>query len=171
LVVPAVRRRRRARRCAGRPALPAAPLARAGARRGGGRCCVGKLAEAVFAASRVDNDDPIAAWAAHNAILRRRTQWLNGRRFHGLHYSGLGTDLTIGLADGHAWEGGAATAKNGVTCNPNVPTEEVFTTPHARRVEGRVVSTEPLSYQGSLIDGIAVKFEAGRIVEAKAARG
>jgi aminopeptidase len=79
--------------------------------------------------------------------------------------------LTIGLADGQAWKGGAATAKNGVTCNPNIPTEEVFTTPHARRVEGHVVSTEPLSYQGSLIDGIAVKFEAGRIVEAKAARG
>ena len=55
--------------------------------------------------------------------------------------------------------------------NPNIPTEEVFTTPHAFRVEGRVVSTKPLSYQGSLIEGIAVKFEAGRIVEAKAARG
>lgn len=132
---------------------------------------VGKLAEAVFAASRVDNDDPIAAWSAHNAVLRRRTEWLNGRRFHSLHYSGPGTDLTIGLADGHAWEGGAATAKNGVTCNPNIPTEEVFTTPHARRVEGQVVSTKPLSYQGSLIDGIAVRFEAGRIVEARAARG
>jgi aminopeptidase len=132
---------------------------------------VGKLADAVFAASRVDNDDPIAAWSAHNAILRRRTEWLNGKRFYALHYSGPGTDLTIGLADGHAWEGGAAKAKNGVTCNPNIPTEEVFTTPHARRVEGHVVSTKPLSYQGSLIDGIAVRFEAGRIVEAKAARG
>ncbi len=132
---------------------------------------VGKLAEAIFAASRVDNDDPIAAWSAHNAVLRRRTEWLNGKRFHALHYSGPGTDLTIGLAEGHAWEGGAVTAKNGVTCNPNIPTEEVFTTPHARRVEGHVVSTKPLSYQGSLIDGIAVRFEAGRIVEAKAARG
>ena len=132
---------------------------------------IGKLADAVFAASRVDNDDPIAAWSAHNAILRRRTEWLNGKRFYALHYSGPGTDLTIGLADGHAWEGGAAKAKNGVTCNPNIPTEEVFTTPHARRVEGHVVSTKPLSYQGSLIDGIAVRFEAGRIVEAKAARG
>ena len=132
---------------------------------------IGKLAEAIFAASRVDNDDPIAAWSAHNVVLRRRTEWLNGKRFHALHYSGPGTDLTIGLAEGHAWEGGAATAKNGVTCNPNIPTEEVFTTPHARRVEGYVVSTKPLSYQGTLIDGIAVRFEAGRIVEAKAARG
>src|SRR5271165_2591855 len=132
---------------------------------------VGKLAAAIFAASRVDNDDPVAAWSAHNSVLRRRTEWLNGKRFHALHYSGPDTDLTIGLADGHQWEGGAATAKNGVACNPNIPTEEVFTTPHARRVEGHVVSTKPLSYQGSLIDGIAVRFEAGRIVEAKAARG
>jgi aminopeptidase len=132
---------------------------------------VAKLADAIFAASRVDNDNPIAAWDKHNAVLRSRTEWLNGQRFKALHYSGPGTDLTIGLADGHEWEGGASTAKNGITCNANIPTEEVFTTPHARRVEGRVVSSKPLSYQGSLIDNIAVKFEEGRIVEAKASRG
>jgi aminopeptidase len=132
---------------------------------------VAKLAEAIFAASRVDLDDPVAAWAAHNAALRSRSAWLNGQRFQALHYSGPGTELTIGLADGHEWQGGASAAKNGVTCNPNIPTEEVFTTPHARRVEGHVASTKPLSYQGSLIDGISVRFEAGRIVEAKAARG
>ncbi len=131
----------------------------------------GKLAEAIFAASRVDGDDPVAAWTAHNSALGRRTEWLNSKKFHALHFSGPGTDLTIGLADGHDWQGGAATAKNGITCNPNIPTEEVFTTPHARRVEGCVVSTKPLSYQGTLIDGIAVRFEAGRIVEAKAQRG
>src|SRR5271169_3287330 len=132
---------------------------------------VGRLAEAIFSASRVDNGDPIAAWNAHNAALSVRTEWLNARNFHALHYSGPGADLTIGLADGHEWQGGAATAKNGITCNPNIPTEEVFTTPHAARVEGRVVSTKPLSYQGTLIDDIAVRFEAGRIVEAKASRG
>jgi aminopeptidase len=132
---------------------------------------VAKLAEAIFAASRVDNDDPIASWVKHNATLRSRTEWLNGQRFDALHYSGPGTDLTIGLADGHEWQGGASTAKNGITCNANIPTEEVFTTPHARRVSGHVASTKPLSYQGSLIDGIAVRFEEGRIVEAKAARG
>src|SRR6266849_8159598 len=132
---------------------------------------VAKLADAIFAASRVDNDDPIAAWEKHNAVLRERTEWLNGQRFSALHYSGPGTDLTIGLADGHEWEGGASTAKNGITCNANIPTEEVFTTPHARRVDGYVVSTKPLSYQGSLIDEIAVRFEEGRIVEATASRG
>jgi len=132
---------------------------------------VGKLAEAIFAASRVDNDDAVAAWQRHNAVLRARTDWLNGKRFHALHYSGPGTDLTIGLADGHEWQGGASTAKNGITCNANIPTEEVFTTPHARRVEGSVVSSKPLSYQGTLIDDIAVRFEQGRIVEARAGRG
>ena len=63
------------------------------------------------------------------------------------------------------------TAKNGITCNANIPTEEVFTTPHCRRVYGHVVSSKPLSYQGTLIDNIAVRFEDGRIVEAKASRG
>jgi aminopeptidase len=62
-------------------------------------------------------------------------------------------------------------AKNGIICNANIPTEEVFTTPHCRRVSGHVVSSKPLSYQGTLIDNIAVRFEEGRIVEAKASRG
>jgi aminopeptidase len=132
---------------------------------------VTKLADAIFAASRVDKDGAVAAWENHNARLRERTEWLNGQRFSSLHYTGPGTDLTIGLADGHEWQGGASTAKNGITCNANIPTEEVFTTPHARRVNGHVVSSKPLSYQGTLIDNIAVRFEEGRIVEARASRG
>jgi aminopeptidase len=132
---------------------------------------VAKLADAIFAASRVDGDNPVAAWDKHNAALSERTEWLNGQRFSALHYSAPRTDLTIGLADGHEWEGGASIAKNGITCNANIPTEEVFTTPHCRRVTGHVVSSKPLSYQGTLIDGIAVRFEEGRIVEAKASRG
>ncbi len=132
---------------------------------------VGRLAEAIFAASRVNEADPVAAWAAHNAELRKRSSWLNGERFSALHFTGPGTDLTVGLADGHEWHGGASTAKNGVTCNPNIPTEEVFTTPHALRVDGQVSSTKPLSHQGTLIDNIQVRFEGGRIVEAKASKG
>jgi aminopeptidase len=132
---------------------------------------VGKLADAIFAASRVDTADPVAAWAKHNAALQKRTAWLNGQRFAALHFTGPGTDLTVGLADNHEWQGGSSTAKNGITCNPNIPTEEVFTTPHARRVSGHVSSTKPLSYQGTLIDNIAVRFEEGRIVDAKASRG
>ena len=132
---------------------------------------VRKLAEAIFSASRVDVADPVAAWAEHNAALRFRTEWLNARNFYALRFTGPGTDLTVGLANGHEWHGGASTAKNGITCNPNIPTEEVFTTPHALRVDGHVSSTKPLSHQGTLIDKIEVRFEGGRIVDAKAARG
>ncbi|CCF21974.1 Peptidase M29, aminopeptidase II [Pseudorhizobium banfieldiae] len=132
---------------------------------------VRRLAEAIFAASRVDVADPITAWAEHNANLKKRSGWLNGERFSALHFTGPGTDLTVGLADGHEWHGGASVARNGVTCNPNIPTEEVFTTPHALKVEGHVSSTKPLSHQGTLIDNIQVRFEGGRIVEAKASRG
>ncbi|MBB5700393.1 aminopeptidase [Ochrobactrum daejeonense] len=130
-----------------------------------------KLADAIFAASRVDVEDPVGAWAAHNAALRTRTRFLNGKTYSALHFKGPNTDLTVGLADGHEWHGGASTAKNGITCNPNIPTEEVFTTPHALRVDGYVTSTKPLSHQGTLIENIAVRFEDGRIVEAKASRG
>lgn len=132
---------------------------------------VQKLAEAIFAASRVATVDPISGWASHNRALQGRTEWLNGERFQALHFTGPHTDLTVGLAEGHLWQGGASTAKNGIVCNPNIPTEEVFTTPHAMRVDGHVSSTKPLSYQGTLIDGITVRFEAGRIIEAKARRG
>jgi aminopeptidase len=132
---------------------------------------VRKLADAIFAASRVDVADPIAAWKDHNAALKRRRDWLNGKNFSALHYRAPGTDLTIGLADGHEWQGGASTARNGITCNANIPTEEVFTTPHRLRVDGHVVSTKPLSHQGTLIENIQVKFEGGRIVEAKASKG
>ena len=88
-----------------------------------------------------------------------------------LHFRGPGTDLRVGLADEHEWMGGLSTARNGITGNPNIPTEEVFTTPHCRRVEGTVASTKPLSYQGTLIEDIAVRFEAGTIVQASARTG
>lgn len=132
---------------------------------------VSRLADAIFAASRVDVADPVEAWRQHNAHLAQRSKWLNEHRFSSLHFTGPGTDLTVGLADGHEWHGGAAMANNGVVCNPNIPTEEVFTTPHALKVEGHVSSTKPLSHQGSLIDDIRVRFEGGRIVEAHASRG
>nr|WP_276953505.1 aminopeptidase [Allomeiothermus silvanus] len=132
---------------------------------------VEKLWEAIFKASRLDTDDPVAAWAAHNANLHKRVQFLNEKRYAALHFKGPGTDLKVGLADDHVWSGGAAVAKNGVVCNPNIPTEEVFTTPHKDRVEGYVSSSKPLAYQGSLLDGIRVRFEGGRIVEASAKVG
>ena len=132
---------------------------------------VAKLWDAIFSASRVDRVDPVAAWAEHNAALHARTKLLNAKRYHALHFTGPGTDLVVGLADDHEWEGGAGTAKNGIVCNPNIPSEEVFTTPHKDRVSGTVTSTKPLSYQGTLIDEISVRFEEGRIVEATARTG
>ena len=130
-----------------------------------------ELARAIFAASRVDKDDPAAAWKAHNANLATRRDWLNDQDFAALHFKSEGTDLTVGLAEGHLWMGGSSEAKNGITCNPNIPTEEVFTTPHKDNVNGTVRATKPLAHQGSLIEGIEVKFEEGRITEARAQRG
>jgi len=132
---------------------------------------VAKLWRAIFSASRADTPDPIANWAAHNANLQARTRMLNEKSYAALHFRGPGTDLRVGLADGHEWNGGAAKAKNGIVCNANIPTEEVFTTPHMNRVEGYVTSTKPLSYQGTLIQDIQVTFEGGRIVESKARTG
>ena len=131
----------------------------------------GKLAEAIFSASRVNVSNPVEAWNKHNKNLRERSDWLNQQNFAGLHFSGPGTDLKVGLADGHEWMGGASLARNGITCNPNIPSEEVFTTPHCMRVQGTVSSTKPLSHQGTLIDNICVKFEAGSITEAHASKG
>jgi aminopeptidase len=127
---------------------------------------VAKLADAIFAASRVDVDDPIGAWKAHNAALKTRTEWLNGHNFHALHFTGPGTDLTVGLADGHEWMGGASAAKNGITCNPNIPTEEVFTTPDPERTEGHVTSSKPLVLaDGTVVRNLRVRFEGGRAVQ------
>ena len=131
----------------------------------------GKLAEAIFSASRVNVSNPIEAWNNHNKNLRKRSNWLNQQNFASLHFSGPGTDLKVGLADGHEWMGGASLARNGITCNPNIPSEEVFTTPHCMKVQGKVSSTKPLSHQGTLIDNICVKFEAGSITEAHASKG
>jgi aminopeptidase len=132
---------------------------------------VQKLWEAIFKASRLDTPDPLAAWAAHNQDLRQRVAYLNDKRYAALHFKGPGTDLVVGLADDHLWAGGAVKAKNGLVCNPNIPSEEVFTAPHKDRIEGYVQSTKPLSYQGSLLEGIQVRFEKGRVVEARAKSG
>ena len=130
-----------------------------------------RLAEAIFMASRVNTEDPVASWKAHNQRLKEKREWLNQRDFKEIHFKGPGTDLKVGLADDHEWMGGASMAQNGVVCNPNIPSEEVFTTPHAQRVDGYVSSTKPLSHQGTLIDNIRVVFEKGSITDAKASKG
>ena len=130
-----------------------------------------RLWKAIFAASRADQPDPVVAWKAHDANLHARANRLNEKRYSALHFRGPGTDLRVGLSDGHLWLGGGTTARNGRYCIPNMPTEEVFTTPHKDRTEGRVTSTKPLSYQGTMIEGISVRFEGGKIVAAHAATG
>ena len=130
-----------------------------------------RLWKAIFAASRADQADPVAAWKEHDAKLHASSKRLNEKRYSALHFRGPGTDLRVGLADDHLWLGGGTTAGNGRYCIPNMPTEEVFTTPHKDRVDGQVTSTKPLSYQGTMIEEISVRFQSGQIVEAHAARG
>jgi aminopeptidase len=130
-----------------------------------------QLWEAIFATSRINVDDPVANWKAHDAELHRRAAFMNEKRYAALQYRGPGTDFRLGLADDHLWLGGGTTAGNGRYCIPNMPTEEIFTTPHMLRAEGTVTATKPLSYQGTMIEGIQVRFEKGRIVEAGATRG
>ena len=130
-----------------------------------------RLWDAIFAASRADLPDPVAAWKEHDANLHARAKKLNDARYSALHFRGPGTDLRVGLSDGHLWLGGGTKAGNTRYCIPNMPTEEVFTTPHKDRVEGRVTSTKPLSHSGTMIEGISVRFEGGKIVEMHASRG
>lgn len=130
-----------------------------------------RLWTAIFASARVDQPDPIAAWRAHSDHLQNRVRLLNEKAFSALHFTGPGTDLHVGLAEDNVWLGGGSVARNGLACMPNIPTEEVFTTPHKDRVDGTVRSTKPLSYQGSLIENIRVRFANGRIVELHADTG
>lgn len=127
--------------------------------------------DAIFAATRADQPDPIAAWEEHLANLKRRREILTGKQYSALRFKGGETDLTVGLADDHIWGGGAADTPSGITFTANIPTEEVWTAPHRERVDGVVVSTKPLSYQGVLIDGIRIEFKGGRIVNATAKQG
>ena len=134
---------------------------------------VPKLWEAIFKATRIDGDDPVRQWREHGAELKRRVAMLNEKNYYALRFHSADgeTDLTVGLADDHLWQGGGTTANNGVPCFPNMPTEECFTTPHKDRVEGKVKASKPLSHQGTLIENIQVRFEAGKIVEVHATAG
>jgi len=130
-----------------------------------------KLWDAIFQTTRINADDPVAAWKKHDAELHKRAALMNEKRYASLRYRGPGTDFQLGLADDHLWLGGGTTAGNGCYCIPNMPTEEIFTTPHKDRADGTVTATKPLSHQGTMIEGIHVRFEHGRIVEAHASRG
>lgn len=133
---------------------------------------VARLWDDIFAVTRADQPDPVAAWDAHLAGLERLTRLLTAKQYAAVHLkSELGTDLTVGLAENHIWQGGAETAKNGIRAVPNLPTDEVFTAPHRERVDGWAAASKPLSARGQLIEGIRVRFEGGRAVEVTAERG
>ena len=130
-----------------------------------------KLWEAILTTSRVD-EDPIKAWEKHNADLKARCDYLNSLGIESLHYTAEnGTDLTVGLIEQSAFRGGGDTSLEGVYFNPNIPTEECFISPMRGKAEGIVYATKPLSYQGQLIENFSVRFENGKVVEAKAEKG
>ncbi len=129
-----------------------------------------RLWDAVAAAIRIDEPDPVAAWQEHIAKLQRRADSLNERHFDQLRYRGPGTDLTIGLHPESEWKA-ALDVSRGIEHVANMPTEEVFTAPDARRVEGVVRSTLPLQIQGTIVRDLTVRFEGGRAVEVTASTG
>ncbi|MDR1713724.1 MAG: aminopeptidase [Coriobacteriales bacterium] len=131
-----------------------------------------QLWQAIFKTVRLDSDDPIAAWEAHRASFNERKAWLNAQHFDALHYfSSLGTDLTIGLNQQGLWQGGGDTLTNGRPFFPNMPTEEIFTTPDRLRADGVVFSSMPLVHHGNLIEDFWLRFEGGRMVECQARTG
>ena len=122
--------------------------------------------------SRADGDDPIGAWKAHNDDLDARCAYLNGLGLKYLEYkSANGTDLTVELLEDGIFAGGNEKTLQGRVFNPNIPTEEVFTSPKAGAAEGIVYSTKPLSYMGELIENFSMRFEGGKVVEVKAEKG
>ncbi|ACO45069.1 aminopeptidase [Deinococcus deserti] len=133
---------------------------------------VARLWNDIFTVTRADQPDPVAAWNTHLTELERLTTLLTEKQYAAVHLkSELGTDLTVGLAEGHIWQGGAETARNGIRGVPNLPTDEVFTAPHRDRVDGWAVASKPLSVRGQLVEGIRVRFEGGRAVEVTAQQG
>ena len=131
---------------------------------------VERLWQAVATAVRLDEPDPVVAWHEHIENLERRARSLNTRRFDALRYRGPGTDLTVGLHPDAFWQSALAESQ-GIKHVANMPTEEVFTVPDARRVDGTVRSTYPLQIHGTVVRGLEIRFEGGRAVEVRADEG
>ncbi len=132
---------------------------------------VERLWDAVATATRLDENDPVAVWRAHVARLQQRAALLDERRFDVIRFRGPGTDLIVGLTPTSRWQTAAERTAAGVDHVVNMPTEEVFTTPHRLRTEGVVRSTMPLAVNGTLVRDLAMRFEAGRMVEVSATTG
>ena len=125
------------------------------------------LWDAILMSVRVNEEnDPVADWEKHNENVLKYSKQLNDYNLKALHFTNsLGTDLTVELVENHIWAGGCEKAANGAIFNPNMPTEEIFCMPYKYGVNGKVVATKPLSYQGKLIDGFSMTFKDGKVVE------
>jgi aminopeptidase len=132
---------------------------------------VERLWEAVATCVRLDLKDPVAAWREHVEGLVARAEEMNERRFDAVRFRGPGTDLTVGLLAAARWESARAETVWGQTHVPNMPTEEIFTTPDRRRTEGTVRSTRPLGLLGNVVRDLELRFEGGRAVEVRASSG
>jgi aminopeptidase len=131
-----------------------------------------KLWDAIFKSVRADQADPVAAWDLHKNNLQRSMDFMNSYQFKTLHYkNSLGTDLTIELPEGHQWIAGSEHTPAGIEFIANMPTEEVFTLPAKKGVNGKVVSSMPLNYNGNLIENFSLTFKDGRIVDYTAEAG
>ena len=131
-----------------------------------------KLWDAIYESVRIGEPDPVAAWETHKEALKKQMDHLNQLNFKSLHYTNsLGTDLVIELPEGHIWLGGSDLTPDGHEFIANMPTEEVFTAPKRDGVNGRVVSSMPLNFSGSLIDKFELTFENGKVVDYKAEVG
>jgi aminopeptidase len=130
-----------------------------------------RLWESVAHAVRLDEPDPVASWQAHVDKLQARCRQLDAAAFDALHFSGPGTDLTVGLLPGARWSGGGIETTGGIKHVPNLPTEEVFACPDWRRTEGTVRSTRPLQLGGSIVRDLEMRFEGGDAVEVRASSG
>jgi aminopeptidase len=132
---------------------------------------VERLWDAVAYCTRLDEPDPVAAWQAHMDSLERRAAVLNERKFDAIRYRGPGTDLTVGLLDQANWMSARFETADGIEFVPNMPTEEVFTTPDCRRADGVITASRPLALSGDVVDGLTLTFEQGRVVNVAAAHG
>ena len=132
---------------------------------------VERLWEAVAFCTRLDEDDPVQAWREHIDRLDRRSKRLNELDFDAIHYTGPGTDLTVGLLPQARWLCAKFETASGIEYVPNMPTEEVFTTPDCRRADGVVTSTKPLALLGDVVQGLELTLENGKIVKIEAEHG
>ena len=131
-----------------------------------------KLWQVILYTSRADGKNPIAAWKEHNEDLKKRCEYLNSLGLAALEYkSSNGTDFKVWLNEDGIFTAGSEKTLGGRVFNPNIPSEEVFTSPKAGKAEGIVYSTKPLSYQGELIENFSVRFENGKVAEVKAEKG